>query len=127
YFFRAPSYTSPINDKAFKRLLKSLDECPSDIDACKAEALRFLSNIPDDQWSVESLKEMLSEETHGWKTQKMQVLYMKFLRWALAGGANGPPIHETVWLIGKERAMYRIKTAPLTQAQRDYLLKQTFE
>ncbi|RPA79751.1 glutamyl-tRNA synthetase [Ascobolus immersus RN42] len=127
YFFQPPSYVDATADKAFKRLSKTLAEHPEDVGECKAEALRFLSSIPESEWTPERLKGMLSEETHGWKGQERQVLYMKFLRWALAGGANGPPIHETVWLIGKERSVYRVQTAPLKQTERDVLVRKSWE
>lgn len=109
YFFKPPIHNSGPALGSIKNLLKFFKQSGCSVAELWHGFIEEVEKIPDTpkKWTVENLKnavlfeQELDEEA--WKTR------MRLLRLAVTGGASGPHLADTMWVLGKKRTLERIR------------------
>ncbi|MBU1102446.1 glutamate--tRNA ligase [Patescibacteria group bacterium] len=100
FFFEPPAYT--------KELLKWKEMADKQIKKSLTTSKKIISEIPDEEFTVENLKSILLSEAEIMKNRG-ELLWP--LRAALSGQQNSPPPFEIIEILGKKETLARINKA----------------
>lgn len=76
--------------------------------------LTNLARIPSTDWTLQRIQEVFPhhvDKVRDWLGFQRHIALMQFLRLALAGGAHGPAIPETMEVLGRDWVFLRFKEA----------------
>lgn len=109
YFFQRPSFQKEDALKPIKNLVKFFRQSGCSVSELYHGFVEEVEKIPDTEegWTVDALNKALLWEQP--LDPEIWVLRMRLLRLALADGVSGPGLAETMWVLGKERSLERIK------------------
>lgn len=109
YFFRRPSFQKEDALKPIKNLVKFFRQSGCSVSELYHGLVEEVEKIPDTEegWTLDALNKALLWEQM--LDPEIWVLRMRLLRLALADGASGPGLAETMWILGKERSLERMK------------------
>lgn len=109
YFFKRPSFRAETALRSIKNLVKFFRQSGCSVWDLYHGIVEEVEKIPDtsEGWTIDALKVVLN-----WEQMldiEVWALRMRLLRVALADGASGPSLADTMWVLGKERCLERMK------------------